>query len=297
MTNQPGSDQRMQQTIAKIKACLSELADAALQPESEGSLQEAKRLMEQLSIQISSSQEKYQQDLQQVERERNKFLSVVTHELRLPMTSIKGYTDLLRQGVVGRVNEQQLSFLNTIRSNVDRMSALISDLSDISRINSGRLVLDIKDSDIEQAVDEAMLSLKPAWIKKNQQVETAFPEGLPFVAADYNRLLQVIANLLRNAVMYTPEGGNVTIRAALEGEQLRIEIKDNGIGIKSEDQVWLFSPFFRSEDTYVRDQPGWGTSLHVSSKLVQMMGGSIGMYSQPDDGSVFWFSLPVHSDE
>jgi signal transduction histidine kinase len=296
MTNQPRSEEHIQKTVTEINAHLSELAASALPPGSENTLQEAMRLVEQLSIQISTSQDSYKQDLKQVEQERNNFISVVTHELRLPMTSIKGYTDLLRQGVVGQINEQQLSFLDTIRSNVDRMSALLSDLSDISRINTGRMMLDIKALDIEKALNEVLQSLKPAWEKKNQQVEVALPASLPTIAADYNRLLQVMVNLLRNAIMYTPEGGKVTLQVKIEGEQLRIEVVDNGIGMKSEDQARLFSPFFRSDDAYVRDQPGWGTSLHVSSKLVQIMGGSIGMYSQADSGSVFWFSLPLYVD-
>jgi len=296
MTNQPNSEEHIQKTLTELNARLFDLAASALPQESESTLQEVMRLVEQLSIQISSSQDKFQQDLQQVEQERNNYISVVTHELRLPMTSIKGYTDLLRQGVVGPLNEQQFSFLDTIRSNVDRMSALLSDLSDISRINTGRMVLDIKALEIEKALNEVLQSLKPAWAKKKQQVEADLPAVLPPVAADYNRLLQVMANLLRNAIMYTPEGGKVTIQAKTEGEQLRIEVVDNGIGIKSEDQARLFSPFFRSDDTYVRDQPGWGTSLHVSSKLVQIMGGSIGMYSQADSGCVFWFSLPLYGD-
>lgn len=296
MTNQPSPEEHIQKTITEINAHLSELAASVLPPGSESTLQETMRLVEQLPIQISTSQDSYNQDLKQVEQERNNFISVVTHELRLPMTSIKGYTDLLRQGVVGQINEQQLSFLDTIRSNVDRMSALLSDLSDISRINTGRMMLDIKTLDIEKALNEVLQSLKPAWEKKNQQVEVALPASLPTVAADYNRLLQVMANLLRNAIMYTPEGGKITLQVKIEGEQLRIEVVDNGIGMKSEDQARLFSPFFRSDDVYVRDQPGWGTSLHVSSKLVQIMGGSIGMYSQADSGSVFWFSLPLQVD-
>ena len=296
MTNQPSSEEHIQKTVTEINAHLSELAALTLPPGSESTLQEAMRLVEQLSIQISTSQDSYKQDLKQVEQERSNFISVVTHELRLPMTSIKGYTDLLRQGVVGQINEQQLSFLDTIRSNVDRMSALLSDLSDISRINTGQMMLDIKALDIEKALNEVLQSLKPAWEKKNQQVEVALPASLPTVAADYNRLLQVMANLLRNAIMYTPEGGKVTLQGKIEGEQLRIEVVDNGIGMKSEDQARLFSPFFRSDAAYVRDQPGWGTSLHVSSKLVQIMGGSIGMYSQADSGSVFWFSLPLQVD-
>lgn len=294
MTNHPNSEEQTQEIIGQLKASLSRLLAADLPPASSEIVNEALQKIDLLSQQVLASQEKSLQDLQMAQQEKNSFISIVTHELRLPMTSIKGYTDLLRQGITGPVNEQQLSFLDTIRNNVDRMSSLLSSLSDISRIDTGRMKLDITAIHIEQPLETVLQNLRPAWEKKGQTVELSLQADLQPVSADLNRLTQVITNLLQNAIMYTPHGGKIHIYANQEDEQLRLKIEDNGIGIKAEDQARLFSPFFRSDDLYVRDQPGWGISLHVSSKLIQIMGGSIGMYSEGESGSIFWFSLPLY---
>lgn len=294
MISHPDPERPTQDIIQELRASLSQLAEFGLALEGGETIHEALQKTELLSRQILARQERLERDLQRAQQERNEFISVVTHELRLPMTSIKGYTDLLCQGVVGHVNEQQLSFLDTIRRNVDRMAALLTDLSDISRIDTGRMKLEISAIDIEQPLEAALQGLKPAWEKKGQTVEVSLPSDLKPVSADLNRLTQVITNILRNAVMYTPAGGKIMICAFLEGEQLRFEIADNGIGIKAEEQVRLFSPFYRSDDVYVRDQPGWGISLHVSLKLIQVMDGSIGMQGEPETGSIFWFTLPLH---
>lgn len=226
---------------------------------------------------------------------KTKFVSVVTHELRLPMTSIKGYTDLLRQGVVGPVNEMQLNFLNVVRNNVERMTALVSDLSDISRIESGRLKWTPALIVVPDYIQEAISTLRPKIDERQQKLEVNLPADLPRAYADPNRLVQVLTNLLSNANRYTAEGGQITIQAHPEGDFVRIEVSDNGIGISPEDQTQLFTQFFRSEDPAVRELPGWGLGLHVSKGLVELMGGQIGVQSTLKVGSTFWFTLPTTS--
>lgn len=237
------------------------------------------------------------QAVQQANQAKTKFVSVVTHELRIPMTSIKGYTDLLRQGAVGPVNEQQLNFLNVIRNNVERMSALVSDLSDISRIETGRLKLDCSLITVQEYLDETICNLGPKLEEKGQVLELEIPSDLPKVYADPNRLMQVLTNLLSNAWKYTPPGGQVQITARPEGDAVRLEVRDNGIGISIEDQEMLFTQFFRSEDAAVREQQGWGLGLNVSRRLVEIMGGAIGCSTSPGQGSAFWFTLPTHEDQ
>jgi len=224
---------------------------------------------------------------------KSKFVSVVSHELRAPMTSIKGYTDLLSKGVAGEVNIQQSEFLGIIHNNIERMSALVSDLSDISRIETGRLKLDTSPLNLKLYVEETVQRLQSRLNEKEQRLVLNIPDNLPMVSADQNRLVQVLTNLISNANKYTPNKGKIGIQAKTEGNYVRINIIDTGIGIKPSDQGKLFIQFFRSEDEMVREQQGWGLGLNVTKQLVELMGGSIGLQSKPEKGSNFWFTLPI----
>ena len=233
------------------------------------------------------------QAVQQANLAKSKFVSVVTHELRIPMTSIKGYTDLLRQGVVGPVNEQQLNFLNVVRNNVERMSALVSDLADISRIETGRLKLECRFFEIGSYVEDTLRSLRPRLDEKNQQLTVDVTADLPRVYADPNRLVQILTNLLSNASKYTPAGGQIRVAARTQDQRVRVDVVDNGIGISPEDQARIFTQFFRSDDPAVREEQGWGLGLNVASRLADIMGGEIGFESALGSGSAFWVALPT----
>lgn len=221
------------------------------------------------------------------------FISIVAHDLKGPMSSIRGYADLIRQGAAGTTTEQQDEFLATIRANVDRMAALVSDLSDISRIEAGRLNLEVTDLSVARFVREACDSLKPQIDARQQALALDIPEDLPRVLADPSRLTQVLTQILRNATMYTPEGGRITITARAEPNRVRVSVTDNGIGMAPKDQEKLFTHFFRSDDRAVRVHPGWGLGLSVAKRLVEAMGGEIGAESRLGKGSTFFFTLPL----
>jgi signal transduction histidine kinase len=231
--------------------------------------------------------------VQQANQEKSKFVSVVTHELRIPMTSIKGYTDLLRQGIIGPINEQQRNFLNVIRNNVERMSALVSDLADISHIETGRMKLNLKPVSLPENLTETLNNLRPRLEEKKQILNLDVADNLPPVTADANRLVQILTNLISNASKYTAEEGHVHIEVFKEDGKLQVNVTDDGIGISEDDQKMLFSQFFRSEDEAVREQQGWGLGLNVTKRLVEAMGGDIGVQSELRKGSTFWFTLPI----
>ena len=228
---------------------------------------------------------------------KSTFISVVSHELRIPMTSIKGYADMLRAGSVGPVNDMQQEFLTTIRRNVERMNVLVSDLSAINRIESGRLRLDMGEVELADAATEAWASLQGQFDAKDQPVAIVVPDDLPPVYADRSRVLQIITNLLSNANKYSPEGRPVAVTAEqveIEGRPfVRLSVVDQGVGIAPEDQAQLFTQFFRSEDSAVRNETGWGLGLSIVKMLVEAQGGVVTVESTLGVGSAFAFALPV----
>jgi signal transduction histidine kinase len=227
--------------------------------------------------------------------EKAKFVSIVAHELRTPMTSIRGYTDLLRQGSLGEVNEKQMEFLSVIRKNVGRMSKLISDLSDIYKVETGRLHLEPMALPVRAMVERTLESLPEELVSKNHKMTILVAEDLPKVYGDPNRVEQILKYLIDNATRYSPANSEIEIKGNMDGECIHVAIKDQGIGISESEQSQLFTQFFRSERAEVRDELGWGLGLSVVKNLIELMGGEVGFQSQSDQGSTFWFTLPIHN--
>ena len=258
------------------------------------------RLSDHAAIAISNAQ--LYEEVQQANDAKSEFVSFVAHELKNPMTSIKGYTELLAAGAVGPINEMQNNFLHTIRSNVERMSTLVSDLNDNSKIEAGRLRLDYKAVDLSEVVDEVTRSTSRQIEDKKQEIVIEVPESLPYVWADQTRVGQVLTNLVSNSHKYTPEGGKITIGAAVTSNQwdpagaakvVHIWVEDDGIGISVEDQQKIFSKFFRSDDQKAREVPGTGLGLNITKSLVEMQGGKIWFESEFRKGTTFHFTVPV----
>ena len=228
------------------------------------------------------------------EREaRDAFFSTAVHELRLPMTSIKGYTDLLRKGLAGPLTENQQRFLETIRVNVDRLADLVNDLLEHSRLETGRLRLRIEPVPLREALEGALRRVRQEIEARGHWLSVDLPEGLPPVAADRERLEGILRKVLDNAAKYTPPGGEIRIRARDQGQAVICEVEDTGIGIAPSDQAQLFTPFWRSEDPRVREVPGFGLSLAVARGLLQAMGGEIEVESVSDQGTRVRIRLPA----
>jgi signal transduction histidine kinase len=239
---------------------------------------------------------------------KSQFVSSVAHELKNPLTSIKGYSDLLISGAVGPVSEGQGRFLATIRSNANRMSTLVSDLQDISRIEAGQLRLQFSAVSFVDIVNEVARTLRKQIEEKGQSLAILLPEGepMPLVWGDNTRLVQILTNLLSNAHKYTPRGGRLVIQARVVDNQwdsdgapqvVHVSVADNGIGISPEDQRKVFQQFFRSEDPKVREVTGTGLGLNITRRLVEMQGGAIWFESTPGKGTTFHFTIPVADSE
>ena len=231
--------------------------------------------------------------VQDSKAEKAKFVSTVAHELRLPMTSIMGYTDLLKQGAMGEVNDNQLNFLNVIRDNVGRMARLVSDLSDIYKAEGGRLHLDVAPVSLRQVVQNASETIEAQLGERSQTLQILVPEELPAVKADPKRAAQMVQYMLENASLYSPEGAPIEARVNMSNGTARLMIVDRGIGIAPEDQTQMFTQFFRSEDEAVREHKGWGLSLCVVKSLSKLMNGEVGYETQPGSGTTFWVTLPL----
>ncbi|HLO30231.1 MAG TPA: GAF domain-containing protein [Anaerolineales bacterium] len=268
--------------------------------DSQGNLAFLNRLSDNAAIAISNAQ--LYDAVQRANVAKSDFVSFVAHELKNPMTSIKGYTELLAAGSVGQINEMQGNFLNTIRSNVERMSALVSDLNDNAKIEAGRLRLDYKPVEVAEVIDEVVRSTKRQVEDKRQNVELHLSALLPPVWADRIRVGQVLTNLVSNAHKYTPEGGKILLGAEATNNQwdpegarqvVHLWVKDNGIGISIEDQAKVFQKFFRSDDTKAREVPGTGLGLNITKSLVEMQGGRIWFDSEFRKGTTFHFTIPI----
>ncbi len=246
-------------------------------------------------------------DLQKVNKElveaneaKTQFVSVVSHELRTPMTSIKGYTDMLLSGIVGELNETQLRFLGIVRANAARLSHLVNELLEISRIEAGRLKLHIEPIRLEDVVSEVVASLEKQIADKGLSLSLSISENLPLVLGDRDRVTQILVNLLSNAYRYTSPGGQITIsveRFADHGNEGALfvvtRVADNGIGISPEDQAKLFSRFFRADHPVVREQGGTGLGLSIVKSIIEMHRGSVWVESELGEGSTFSFTLPI----
>jgi signal transduction histidine kinase len=258
------------------------------------------RLSDHAAIAIANAQ--LYAEVQSANEAKSEFVSFVAHELKNPMTSIKGYTELLAGGKVGGINEMQANFLHTIRSNVERMSTLVSDLNDNSKIEAGRLRLDFRAMEVPEVVDDVIRSTRRQIEDKKQTVEVNLPAKLPLVWADRTRVGQVLTNLVSNAHKYTPEEGRVLVGGEVTSNQwdpegaahvVHLWVRDTGIGISAEDQSKIFQKFFRSEDQKAREAPGTGLGLNITKSLVEMQGGRIWFESEFRKGTTFHFTIPV----
>ena len=229
----------------------------------------------------------------EVDRMKTEFVSLVSHELRTPLTSIKGYVDLLLGGKVGELDKTQLKFLNVVKNNTDRLVSLISDLLDISRIESGKIELRQSALDISRMVIDVTNTMQPQFLEKNQKLNLEIAPGLPPVWADSDRLTVILTNLLSNAHKYTPEGGRITVRVYQANSMVRVDVQDTGIGMTPEEKSKLFTKFFRSDNLMIQETVGSGLGLVITKSLVEMQGGDIFVETEQGVGSTFSFTLPT----
>jgi PAS domain S-box-containing protein len=232
----------------------------------------------------------------EVDRMKSEFVATVSHELRTPMTSIKGYADLLLLGAAGPISDGQQRFLSTIKTNADRLSTLVNELLDISKIDRGAVRLNLLSTDVQEVINNAVEHLNSRIENENKdlKVELDIPDDLPKIRADYDKMSQVLANLVDNAFNYTYPGGTVTLGAVDEGHAVVMSVADTGIGIPKEKQDRVWQRFFRDEEQHlVMETSGTGLGLSIVKEYVTMHGGEIWFESEVDKGTTFYVRIPI----
>jgi signal transduction histidine kinase len=247
------------------------------------------------------------EEVRRANESKGEFVSLVSHELKAPMTIIKGYAELIQLTVGDALARDERKLLDVIMSNVEHMQSLINDLLQLARLEGGRLELERYPTDIYPILGEVMASFRHSVEEQELSVSWNASSDLPRVDADPVRLGQILTNLVSNAIKYTPPGGEIEIHADLHvdeqvigdqpRERLRCMVRDSGIGIAPEDQSMLFERFFRANHPLVRKRAGTGLGLSITRTLVEMHGGRIWFESEPGKGSTFWFTIPLAPED
>jgi PAS domain S-box-containing protein len=227
--------------------------------------------------------------LRRVDELRNDLVSTVAHELRTPLTSLRMAVHLCLEQAAGPLTEKQADLLHAAREECERLQAMVDELLDLARIQSGRIELHRARIAPATLIDAAVDAHRGPAEERHLVLTCEVPPGLPGVLADRERLQLVLSNLLANAIRHTPEGGEIVLRARADGGQVRFEVSDNGPGIPLESQAAIFEKFVR-----VPAAPGGtGLGLSIAKDVVEAHGGRIGVESAPGQGATFWFTVPV----
>jgi PAS domain S-box-containing protein len=232
--------------------------------------------------------------LRQLDEMKSEFVSNVSHELRSPLSVIKSYVEAMLDQVDPSDHQTQREFLAVINNETDRLAALVSDLLDISRIESGKFEIELSPVALPDIIQLVLRDLEN---KSNRhQIAVDIPSVLPDLMADKDKMLQVFLNLLDNAIKFSPDGGKIFVRAGVKGKMVKCDISDQGIGIAGKDISRIFEKFYRVDNSDIYEISGTGLGLSIVKHIVESHGGRISAKSEPGKGSTFTVLLPFESN-
>lgn len=232
-----------------------------------------------------------------IDKMKSEFISVVSHELRTPITSIRGSLSLILGGATGTFSQKALKLLEIANNNCDRLLLLINDILDIEKIEAGKMVFQFKVVDISEIIHQAVIANK--MFAEKFEVNLNEPTDLPhiLVNVDPNRLIQVVTNLISNAVKFSPKGESVDIQVSKQDKKVRVEVIDRGSGIPIEFQKKIFQRFSQADSSDTRNKSGTGLGLNISKMIIEKMDGQLAFRSESNKGSTFYFDLPVWEEK
>ncbi|MFC1928681.1 ATP-binding protein [Chloroflexota bacterium] len=248
---------------------------------------------------LTTQQQELVEKSREVERAnqlKSEFLAHMSHELRTPLNVIIGFSELMADEVQGKINKEQGQCLDDILSSSQYLLSLISDILDLSKIESGKMELRLSNFAISDLIESLRSAIMSRLTQKKQSLDVKVQEGLPPVSADADRITQVLINLLSNATKFTPKGGKLKIEAVREDKWCRVSVIDNGIGIKKENQERIFESFCQLDNSMVKEKGGTGLGLAITKQIVEVHGWRIWVDSEYGKGSQFTFTLPLATD-
>lgn len=230
------------------------------------------------------------QTIERIDATRRSFVASISHELRTPLTIMQGYTEALMDGIA-QDEKQRERYLNNIYEETIRLRRLVDDLLDLRRLESGVISMCMDRADISDIIENVAGQFKEVVIDKNVSVRVDLPAERLMARGDRDRLRQVVINLVDNAVRFSPEGGVVVIKGEIEGDRVRVLVKDQGLGLVREDQQLVWERFYKADESRSDRNSGSGLGLAIAKQIIELHGGNIGIESSPGKGSTFWFTV------
>ncbi|HEY2988747.1 MAG TPA: HAMP domain-containing sensor histidine kinase, partial [Candidatus Binatia bacterium] len=228
-------------------------------------------------------------------RHKSEFLANVSHELRTPLNAIIGFSEVLGEKMFGELNEKQAEYTEDILSSGRHLLSLINDILDLAKIEAGRMELELTTFDLPGAIENALILVRERATRHGIKLDREIDERLGELVGDERKVKQVLLNLLSNAVKFTPEGGQIRVKAMRGDASAIISVADTGIGIAPGDQEMIFEEFRQVGSNYAQKREGTGLGLSLTKKFVEMHGGKIWVESEIGKGSTFTFTLPERS--
>jgi signal transduction histidine kinase len=235
-------------------------------------------------------------ELEAANRHKSEFLANVSHELRTPLNAIIGFSEVLGERMFGELNEKQAEYTEDILSSGRHLLSLINDILDLSKIEAGRMELEVTTFDLPMAIDNALLLIRERASRHGIRLDRVIDDRLGDFTGDERKIKQILVNLLSNAVKFTPEGGKIKVQASLGDSAVIVSVSDTGVGIAAEDHEAIFEEFRQVGTNYAQKREGTGLGLSLTRRFVEMHGGKIWVESELGNGSKFTFTLPISAE-